>query len=319
MSTYNNQELEIITDTNSNFKIFMNVLKYRSPHIHADFEIGMLMSGTLDIIYEDREFHMIPGDFMCINPYQAHELRSEQNAQILFVQINPTYFASTFPQIRNMEFIETVYAKDSREIYGTIHDLFMKLAICYMEEKDNYELMCASLLNMFFYNLLIVLPHKNISNSESLSVHNKAARLRRISDYIEAHHEEKITLADIAKQEGLTVTYLSHFFKDNFLMSFQDYLTKIRCEKARRLILTTDLSYIDISISCGFSDPKYFKKGFLELYGCTPKEYRTDFGKQKLSRQQDSMMTTQHIQSKQTSRVLIMKYMEQNTNNLPLI
>ena len=309
----NKREFEIITDSNSNFKIFINVLKYRSPHLHSDYEIAMLMSGSIDIIYEDREIHMIPGDFMCVNPYQPHELRSSQNAQLLFVQINPTYFASVFPQIRNMEFIENIYAKDSREIYSTIHDLFIRLALCYMEEKDNYELMCAGLLNMLFYNLMIVLPHRNISNSESLSVHTKATRIRRIVDYIDSHHEEKISLADIAKQEGLSITYLSHFFSENIHMSFQEYLMKIRCEKARRLLLTTDLSYIDISISCGFSDPKYFKSGFTRQYGCSPKEYRQNFGRQKLSGQQTSMLTTQQILSKQTSLVLLQQYLDQRS------
>ena len=309
----NKREFEIITDSNSNFKIFINVLKYRSPHLHSDYEIAMLMSGSIDIIYEDREIHMIPGDFMCVNPYQPHELRSSQNAQLLFVQINPTYFASVFPQIRNMEFIENIYAKDSREIYSTIHDLFIRLALCYMEEKDNYELMCAGLLNMLFYNLMIVLPHRNISNSESLSVHTKATRIRRIVDYIDSHHEEKISLADIAKQEGLSITSLSHFFSENIHMSFQEYLMKIRCEKARRLLLTTDLSYIDISISCGFSDPKYFKSGFTRQYGCSPKEYRQNFGRQKLSGQQTSMLTTQQILSKQTSLVLLQQYLDQRS------
>lgn len=247
---------------------------------------------------------------MCVNPYQPHELRSSQNAQLLFLQINPTYFASVFPQIRNMEFIENIYAKDSREIYSTIHDLFLRLALCYMEEKDNYELMCAGLLNMLFYNLMVVLPHRNMSNSDQLSAHNKAMRIRRIVDYIDSHHEEKITLADIAEKEDLSVTYLSHFFRDNIHMSFQEYLTKIRCEKARRLLLTTDLSYIDISISCGFSDPKYFKTGFIKQFGCSPKEYRQNFGRQKLSGQQTSMLTTQQILSRQTGLVLLQQYLD---------
>lgn len=304
----NVREFEIITDTSTKFKVFLNVLKYRSPHIHSDYEIGLLMQGNINIIYEDKQFQINTGDIICVNPYQLHELRSDENAQILFLQVNPSYFSSIFPQIKNMEFLESVYHKNDGTIYESMHRTLLQLALCYMEEPENYELLCTGLLNILFYNLLAVVPHKNMSNTESIFVHNKAARIRRIADYIEDHHEEKIMLSDIADHEGLTITYLSHFFRDNFHMTFQDYLTKLRCEKARRLMLTTDLSLLDISISCGFSDPKYFKSGFIKQYGCSPKEYRLDFNKQKLPNQQSSMLTTQQILSKQTSRVLLEKY-----------
>jgi len=164
---------------------------------------------------------------------------------------------------------------------------------------------------MLFYELLQLTPHTNISHTESIYAHNKATRMRRIVDFIEEHQEEKIMLSDIAEYEHVTLTYLSHFFKDNFHMTFQEYVSKLRCEKARNLIITTDLSLLDISISCGFSDPKYFKKGFISLYGCSPKEYRHNFGRQKLSGQQTSMLTTQQILSRQTSLVLLQQYLDE--------
>lgn len=335
-----NQEFEIVTDKGSNYKIFLNVMKYRNPHLHLDYEIAFVMSGHLQLIYDEGDSYVLsPGDFMCVNPYRIHEFKSEDNVRLLLLQVNPEYFKATYPQIRNLEFTfpcaknphysaqspAPVQAQPSdisdtevpfsdeylTSYYDAFNDIF-ELAKVYMEQKPDYELKCAGLLNMLFFELLKLIPHTNISREESVFAHNRATRMRRIADYIEQHLEDKIMLSDIAEYEHLTLTYLSHFFKDNFHMSFQEYVSKLRCEKARNLLLTTDLSLLDISISCGFSDPKYFKSGFIKQYGLAPKEYRKDFSKQKLAGQQTSMLTTQQILSRQTSLILLQQYLDQN-------
>ena len=75
----------------------------------------------------------------------------------------------------------------------------------------------------------------------------------------------------------VSLCYLSHFFTENFGISFQQYLAKIRCDKARRQLLLTDHSLLTVSIECGFSDPKYFNRAFAAQYGMTPRAYRKHF------------------------------------------
>lgn len=323
----NNREFEIVTDKNSNFKIFLNVMKYRTPHLHLDYEIAYVMTGQLHLIYDDEKTYTLnPGDIMCINPYQVHEFKTDENVRLLFLQINPDYFKGIYPQIQNLEFdlpcidnpFDTLreqkidFSEEYKLSYTRAYTYIFELARVYMEQKPDYELKCAGLLNMFFYEILQLVPHSNVSHEETVYAHNKATRMRRIADYIERHIDEKILLSDIAESEELTLTYLSHFFKDNFHMSFQEYLSRLRCEKARSLLLTTNLSLLDISISCGFSDPKYFKTGFIKQYGHAPKEYRQNFSKQKLAGQQTSMLTTQQFLSRQTSLILLQQYYDQN-------
>lgn len=79
--------------------------------------------------------------------------------------------------------------------------------------------------------------------------------MRKIIHYIDEHYSEKLLLSDIALKEDLSLTYLSHFFKDYLGIPFQEYLAKIRCEKARQLLLLTDFPLLDICMSCGFLIP----------------------------------------------------------------
>jgi len=60
-------------------------------------------------------------------------------------------------------------------------------------------------------------------------------------------------------------------------MSFQEYLTDLRCEKARQLLLLTDYNLTTISMDSGFSGSKYLNRAFYEKYSCSPAQYRSQF------------------------------------------
>lgn len=302
-------EFEFVTNKTANFKAFINVLKYRAPHIHLDYEIGLVLYGDITISMDDKEYRLESGDIMCMNPCQIHEFKSSSQATLLLIQVNPSYFSNIYPLLRGYDFT-TPFAKADADnpVYKELKDSMIRFAELFMEKKSHYELKCSGILNLMFSSLIDYVPHTQSSASARQSASNKAARIRRIADYIDNNYSEKIRLSDLAQIENITVTHMSHFFTDNFLMTFQEYLTKLRCEKARSLLLTTDLSLLDISISCGFSDPKYLNSGFQKQYGCLPKNYRQRFGHENLSVQQASMLTTQQILSDSTSLILLDKY-----------
>lgn len=189
--------------------------------------------------------------------------------------------------------------------YRTLYSDMTALALAYFQKDAFFALRCASLVNSCFFSLLQLLTHHFISHQESQLLHENARRTRSISQYTEQHAGEKLLLSDIAARENLSLYYLSHLFKETFGMPFQTYLLKIRCENARRLLLLTDLSLLDICISCGFSDPKYFNKGFRQQYQLSPKEYRQQFRHEKLPQQQKSMLTTQEFLSESASLVVL--------------
>ena len=56
----------------------------------------------------------------------------------------------------------------------------------------------------------------------------KTKKMRSILSYIEANYQEKLLLSDVARHEHLSVTYLLHFFTENFGLNFQEYLSNLR-------------------------------------------------------------------------------------------
>ncbi len=314
-------EYEIITHNNANFHVFLVNLLYRTPHIHKDYEISLLLDGALSVHTADKTYELSEGDIFVTNPFSSHELSADKPAMILSLQVSPLFFSSYYPQIDHTEFdVSVIHANcvsavrdnasaahndSSGMAYSSIYRLMFDLAFCFFKKESFYELQCALLLNQLFWQLLVNYPHHIVEEKNKITTQVKGERMRKITHYIDEHFTEKLLLSDIAEQEELDLYYLSHFFKNSFGMSFQNYLTRIRCERARQLLILTDYSLLDISISCGFSDVKYFNKGFLAQYGSSPKEYRKSFKNAQLDQQQKSMLTTQEFLSEEASLIVL--------------
>lgn len=100
--------------------------------------------------------------------------------------------------------------------------------------------------------------------------------------YVNHNFTKKITLQGIAEDLHVNPSYLSMLFKQELNMTFSEYLSKIRVNKAKHLLIKTNLSMVDISFQSGFEDQSYFTKVFKKLEKCTPKEYRKVHQNQKL-------------------------------------
>jgi len=302
-------EFEVVSHKLTSFNIFFVNMLYRTPHIHKDFEVGLLLSGSIRIIYQDNVIDLHENDIWITNPFQSHEFSAQQPALLLYLQVSPSFFSSYYPQIDNINFSHRQLSTNDPGLH-VLRDLMFEIADLAFRQPQNYEFKAIGQINMLFYHLMESIPHEIIPEKEKNRNQHKATQMRRIMNYIDSNYSQKLLLSEIAERENLTLSYLSHFFRSSFGMPFQTYLLKMRCEKARKLLLTTNLSLLDICITCGFSDMKYFNRGFQEQYGYSPREYRTTFEDEKLEMQQVSMLTTQDILSKNASLATLARYQE---------
>ena len=128
--------------------------------------------------------------------------------------------------------------------------------------------------NLLIYTLLNQYSKYELNTDYNGAICHNKLRLSRITRYIEEHYNEKISLQDIADREGLSVYFLSHFIREHLKQNFQDYLTFVRFNHARDMILTTNMKLIDICYHCGFSDYRYLNQAFKRYCNSTPKEFK---------------------------------------------
>lgn len=98
--------------------------------------------------------------------------------------------------------------------------------------------------------------------------------IRIAKEYINCHLTENITMADVAKQSGLSASYFSVVFKQETGVNFKDYLTQQRMEKAKHLLQTTNDLIPNIAKSVGYTDARYFSSQFQKIVGLKPAKYR---------------------------------------------
>ena len=93
-------------------------------------------------------------------------------------------------------------------------------------------------------------------------------------DYMEKHYRERCKLEDIAASAHLSPVYFHNIFSTAVGKTPYEYLTRLRLEESKRLILMGELSMAEIAEQCGFSSQSYFNAVFKQKNGETPSEYR---------------------------------------------
>lgn len=109
-----------------------------------------------------------------------------------------------------------------------------------------------------------------------LEEHTGASRaILQCMDYIRNHYDEPLDRERLAKQTSFSTSYFSVLFKKQTGYSPVQYITKIRLDRAKWLLLREKhLSIGDVARAVGFQDPQYFTKVFAHEIGVPPSDYK---------------------------------------------
>lgn len=95
--------------------------------------------------------------------------------------------------------------------------------------------------------------------------------------YMQEHLKEEISLNVLAEEFHLSAQYISQLFKNEIGVNFLTYLTNIRMEHAKKLLLSTDYAVTEVAERSGYTDYRVFTKAFKKAEGVTPSQYRKNF------------------------------------------
>lgn len=123
-------------------------------------------------------------------------------------------------------------------------------------------------------NLKIALFQRQCSED---SVHYEERTINGITRYMQEHLAEEVSLSVLAEEFHLSAQYISQLFKNEIGVNFLAYLTNIRIENAKKLLLSTSMSIAEVSEQSGYGDYRVFTKVFKKSEGVTPSQFRRDF------------------------------------------
>lgn len=99
-------------------------------------------------------------------------------------------------------------------------------------------------------------------------------RFRKITEYIMQNFDRDISLTEIASVAGMGVTAFCNFFKEQFRVTFVEYLNTVRIGHACKLLGDSDRNVVEVAYECGFNNLANFNRQFRKFKDMTPTSYR---------------------------------------------
>ena len=121
-----------------------------------------------------------------------------------------------------------------------------------------------------------------LENNENLLLQYKKSDsnmlINAVTEYVISNFRNEISLKSIAKVFHVNYNYLSKTFKEETGLNFIDYVTKLRIEEAKKMILFSNKTITEITFELGYNDTAYFSKVFKRYTGYSPSHFKNHYG-----------------------------------------
>ena len=144
-----------------------------------------------------------------------------------------------------------------------------------LAEDDNEKVREVSVNSRDIYGYIQELLERALILRDRESENQGKKVLKKGLEYIEEKFsEDTLSLNSVAGAIGVSGNYFSSVFSQEMQMTFIEYVTKKRMDKAKKLLRQSEMHSGDIAAEVGYKDPHYFSFVFKKTVGCTPREYR---------------------------------------------
>ncbi|MCR9148739.1 MAG: GlxA family transcriptional regulator [Rhodobacteraceae bacterium] len=131
-------------------------------------------------------------------------------------------------------------------------------------------------------DLLIYSSIRTDQDTQRLSIPTRIGvrhpKLSQVIQKMEANIEDPISPASLAAEVGMSTRQLERLFRRYLNRSPKRYYMELRLQKARNLLMQTDMSVINVALACGFASPSHFSKCYRAHYATTPYRERGSHG-----------------------------------------
>lgn len=254
-------------------------------HTHNYYEILYVYEGECTYFFKNTSFPLHKGQLLILSPDTPHCIEMKEHGLGLSINIRKTTFQNTFHILLNEHnllsdfFAHTLYdAKSSNyitfEIENTMEYNYLIQQI--FDESNSTEtysnMICASLLNLFFGKLL-----QDFGNTIHLYSDVKNHTFNRtfplMLKYVQSNYRT-ITLPMMSQIFHYSESYISLLFKRYLNENFSDIVQNLRLTQAKSLLDNTDYTLEKITEMIGYHSVDHFSRIFKKKYGIAPSVYR---------------------------------------------
>ena len=256
-------------------------------HFHNFYEIMYIIEGEFTILVNNTNYVLNSGDFILININNLHhytytDSKHENNKRILMWVSKKYLNQLSAPSYELDSCFANGFTPAWRFPPHHREQLYeYMLQLLYISADDNRnktenKLLQNAYTTLFFVHLNKLCQRKEFSFSPENTYNDPM--IRTVSEYINQHIDEPITLDTLAAQVHLSKYHFARLFKETTRMTVRDFIIQ------KRLILACEKIWAgeplkNIYSACGFTDYSSFYRNFKSFYGLSPSEYKEFYDK----------------------------------------
>lgn len=239
-----------------------------APHTHETYVVGVITAGTELFRCGPANLAATAGQVIGLNPEILHDGRPAEDgfAYRMFYPAAGLFeglLEDAVGRRQTPHFGVTVF--DDPELFAAIRSLH-----CGLEERSAEPLRTdTDALRAF---TALALRHGDLT-VRPRDAGQEPVAVRRAREYLDAHLDSPVELADLAEAAGLSRFHLLRVFRAAVGTTPHGYLTDRRVAQAKRL-LAGPLALAEVALACGFCDQAHFNRVFKGRVGVSPGQYR---------------------------------------------
>lgn len=278
------------------FPLFVSPARHGmvASHYHDFFELVYVISGSGMHAIGNASYPIHAGDIYAISPNEPHAYYPIDGQQLNIINIlfKPEILDDSLLNsgaqigLTGLLYLEPLFRIESSfahrlNVQGVlayrIEQLLNEMQNEQNERLPGYELV----LKNTFCNLLILISRAYEKQLQKSGVNSEFSRRHAVVEaamrYIEAHHTEAVSLADVAQHTAMSASRLAHLFKQHTRRSLIAYLHEYRINRVSADLLQSDAPVSELAKRLGYSDLRFFYRIFRRYRACSPTEYRQRF------------------------------------------
>lgn len=248
-------------------------------HSHNYYEFYFFLEGDVSIQIGNEKYPVQYGDIMLVPPHLPHRpiIHSMKTPYRRFVfWISQEYcnhllhISSDYAFLMQHVQVNNNYIFHNDQItFNAVQSKILRLIEEMQSDRFGRDAQITLCVNDLILHLNRLIHERNNPKSRS----EESSLYQQLTEYIEDHLEENLSLDKLAEEFFVSKYYIAHVFKDNLGMSIHQYITKKRLALCKEAILG-NISIKETYQTFGFGDYSSFYRAFKKEYGISPKDFK---------------------------------------------
>jgi AraC family transcriptional regulator len=248
------------------------------PHSHTELTVAAVLSGRLAGTVGDEPVSLVSGQTALINEGQSHSGHGEQ-VEFVSIRISPTLMAELVSEIGSIHGSAQALFRSRVVSDGSINAIAAAIRTEIAHGLLGRDAMLESLVRQMAVQLLR--SHMDVRRTASIELSRAGPvdrRLRRAIEFMHDNYSRELDLEEIASAAYLSEFHFARMFKQITGVTPHHYLANLRLERARKLLLESELPISEVAAMVGYQSQSHFTRVFRSVAGVTPRAFRNARG-----------------------------------------